>query len=150
MGALHSSRCDYALRALLELAKRHGAGPVRIVDVAEAQSVPVRFLEAILADLRRAGVVESRRGVKGGYWMGRPPESLTVAEVIRAVDGDFVGVPSEEGTRTNGRAPGSLAFRGMWKQAARALAGVYEQTTFQALVEEDRRRCAQTGPDFAI
>jgi len=148
MGAVHSSRCDYALRALLELAKRHGAGPVRIVDVAEAQAVPVRFLEAILADLRRAGVVESRRGVKGGYWLGKDPGDLNVAEVVRAVDGDFVGVPSEESTG-NGRA-GTQAFRPLWARASQALSDVYEQTTFRDLVDEDRKRCAHAGPDFVI
>ena len=82
-----SQKCQYALRAVFELAKRHGRGPVRIGDVAKAQAIPPRFLEVILNQLKQAGFVESRRGNEGGYLLARAPERLTVGEIVRFVEG---------------------------------------------------------------
>ena len=82
-----SQKCQYALRAVFELAKRHGRGPVRIGAVAKAQAIPPRFLEVILNQLKQAGFVESRRGNEGGYLLARAPERLTVGEIVRFVEG---------------------------------------------------------------
>ncbi|MGW5771627.1 RrF2 family transcriptional regulator [Streptomyces longwoodensis] len=88
-----SARADYAVRAVLELAVRQGGGdPVKAESIAAAQDIPHKFLEGILGDLRRAGVVDSRRGGGGGYRLARAAEAITVADVIRAVDGPIVSV----------------------------------------------------------
>ncbi|MEU5661561.1 RrF2 family transcriptional regulator [Streptomyces longwoodensis] len=88
-----SARADYAVRAVLELAVRQGGGdPVKAESIADAQDIPHKFLEGILGDLRRAGVVDSRRGGGGGYRLARAAEAITVADVIRAVDGPIVSV----------------------------------------------------------
>ncbi|MCX4998459.1 Rrf2 family transcriptional regulator [Streptomyces longwoodensis] len=88
-----SARADYAVRAVLELAVRQGGGdPVKAESIAAAQDIPHKFLEGILGDLRRAGVVDSRRGGGGGYRLARAAEEITVADVIRAVDGPIVSV----------------------------------------------------------
>lgn len=88
-----SARADYAVRAVLELAVRQGDGdPVKAETVAAAQDIPHKFLEGILGDLRRAGVVDSRRGGGGGYRLAREAAAITVADVIRAVDGPIVSV----------------------------------------------------------
>ncbi len=88
-----SARADYAVRAVLELAVRQGDGdPVKAEAVAAAQDIPHKFLEGILGDLRRAGVVDSRRGGGGGYRLAREASQITVADVIRAVDGPIVSV----------------------------------------------------------
>ena len=87
-----SARADYAVRAVLELAVRQGADPVKAEVVAAAQDIPHKFLEGILGDLRRAGVVDSRRGGGGGYRLAREAAAITVADVIRAVDGPIVSV----------------------------------------------------------
>ncbi|MEU5095023.1 Rrf2 family transcriptional regulator [Streptomyces sp. NPDC020996] len=88
-----SARADYAVRAVLELAVRQGEdGPVKAEAVAAAQEIPHKFLEGILGDLRRAGVVDSRRGGGGGYRLAREASAITVADVIRAVDGPIVSV----------------------------------------------------------
>ncbi|WP_093718259.1 RrF2 family transcriptional regulator [Streptomyces sp. DI166] len=87
-----SARADYAVRAALELAVRHEDGPVKAEAIATVQDIPHKFLESILGDLRRAGLVDSRRGGNGGYRLARDASEITVADVIRAVDGPIVSV----------------------------------------------------------
>lgn len=93
-----SARADYAVRAVLELAVRQGNGPVKAEEIAAVQDIPHKFLEGILGDLRRAGIVDSRRGGGGGYRLARSAPSITVADVIRAVDGPIVSVRGERPT----------------------------------------------------
>ncbi|MEV7391298.1 MULTISPECIES: Rrf2 family transcriptional regulator [unclassified Streptomyces] len=93
-----SARADYAVRAVLELAVRQGGGPVKAEEIACAQDIPHKFLEGILGDLRRAGIVDSRRGGGGGYRLAREASAITVADLIRAVDGPIVSVRGERPT----------------------------------------------------
>lgn len=93
-----SAKADYAIRAAVELAAR-GDGPTKGDVIAEAQGIPPNFLENILADLRNAGIVTSRRGAEGGYWLARAANEIALADVIRAVDGPLAnvrGVRSEQ------------------------------------------------------
>ncbi|WP_189185289.1 RrF2 family transcriptional regulator [Streptomyces albiflavescens] len=94
-----SARADYAVRAALELAVRQDGGPVKAEVIALAQNIPHKFLEGILGDLRRGGLVTSRRGGGGGYRLARAAEAITVADVIRTVDGPIVSVRGERPTR---------------------------------------------------
>ncbi|MCL7426831.1 Rrf2 family transcriptional regulator [Streptomyces sp. YS415] len=87
-----SARADYAVRAVLELAVRQDDGPMKAEAIATVQDIPHKFLEGILGDLRRAGLVDSRRGGNGGYRLARDASAITVADVIRAVDGPIVSV----------------------------------------------------------
>jgi Rrf2 family protein len=89
-----SARVDYALRAAAELAVG-GERPVTAVQLAEAQQIPPKFLENILSQLRRSGLVRSQRGPEGGYWLARPASEIFLADVIRAIDGPLVGVRGE-------------------------------------------------------
>ena len=84
---LISQKCQYALRAVFELAGNYGEGPIKMGQIAEAQAIPPRFLEVILGELKQAGFVESRRGAEGGYRLIRSPESLSVEEVIQFIEG---------------------------------------------------------------
>lgn len=94
-----SARADYAVRAVLELAVRQDGGdPVKAESIAAEQDIPHKFLEGILGDLRRGGIVDSRRGGGGGYRLARDPAAITVADVIRAVDGPIVSVRGERPT----------------------------------------------------
>ena len=86
-----SAKTDYAVRAAIELAASPD-GPVKGERIAQAQEIPLKFLENILGDLRHAGIVRSQRGVEGGYWLARPPSEITLADVIRAVDGPIANV----------------------------------------------------------
>ncbi len=144
-----SQKCQYAIRALFELVKREGQGPVRIGQIAEAQAIPPRFLEVILNELKHAGYVESRRGVQGGYMLAVPGGTLTVGEVIRFVDG------AQAPVRCLGEAGGadcplygSCAFSDLWQRAAEAVAQVYDNTTLRDLVEQER--AARGVPAYCI
>ena len=94
-----SARADYAVRAVVALARQEDGSPMSADAVARDRDIPYRFLESILVDLRRAGVVVSRRGASGGYVLARPADVISVADVMRAVDGPLVYVrdarPSE-------------------------------------------------------
>jgi Rrf2 family protein len=87
-----TAKADYAVRAVVELAGSSQSAPRHVEDVAQAQGIPVSFLENILTQLRSAGIVRSQRGPEGGYWLAQPAEQLVLATVIRAVEGPLVGV----------------------------------------------------------
>src|SRR5215831_13620567 len=89
-----SARSDYALRAVIELAAA-GPGHVTADQLARTQAIPGKFLEAILTQLRRAGLVRSQRGPEGGFWLARPAGDISLADVIRAIDGPLLGVRGE-------------------------------------------------------
>jgi len=89
-----SARADYALRAAIELAAA-GGGHVTADQLARTQVIPGKFLEAILTQLRRAGLVRSQRGPDGGFWLARPAEDISLADIIRAIDGPLLGVRGE-------------------------------------------------------
>ena len=124
-----SAKTDYALRAAVELAAAHGDGtPVKGERLATSQSIPLRFLENILLQLRHAGIVESRRGADGGYKLARAPGEITLADVIRAIDGPLAGV--------SGQRPETLDFKGtseplreVWVAVRASLRGVLEEVT---------------------
>jgi Rrf2 family protein len=92
-----SAKTDYALRAAAELARAstEGSGPVKGEWISEAQGIPKKFMENILHDLKRAGIVRTRRGASGGYWLARPADEIALAEVIRAVEGPLANVRGE-------------------------------------------------------
>src|ERR1700689_1539587 len=89
-----SARADYALRAAIELAAA-GTGHVTADQLARAQQIPGKFLETILTQLRRAGLIRSQRGPDGGFWLARPAAEISLADIIRAIDGQLLGVRGE-------------------------------------------------------
>jgi Rrf2 family protein len=129
-----SAKSDYALRALIELATREGGGPVSAEELGRRQDIPHNFLQAILADLRRAGVVISQRGQSGGWRMARDPGSVSVADVIRAVDGPLVSV---YGLRPEAVSYNESAevLQHVWIAARSSLRDVFEAVTIQALAD---------------
>jgi len=146
-----SQKGQYALRALFELAKHYGHGPVKIAEIAEAQAIPARFLEVILSELKRGAFVASKRGREGGYLLDRSPRRMTAGEVIRFVEGPLAPVSCVTG-QGGLECPlaGECAFLEMWKEASDALSGVYDGTSLQDLLERDRRRRGSYTPSYAI
>lgn len=136
-----SVKCEYALRAVFELALRAGSEPTRIADIAERQNIPQKFLETILAELKKNGFLESKRGAEGGYRLARPPELITVGEVLRSVEGGRVG----RATLDSG---GALDF--FWDRVDSAVADIIDRTSFADLVREWRERQAQFVPNWEI
>ena len=127
-----SAKSDYAVRAMLELSAEGGTGPVTGESLANAQQIPVKFLENILVDLRRAGLVVSQRGAEGGYRLARPANRITVADVIRAVDGPLANVRGmrPEDAEYEGAA---AALRDVWVAMRAALRSVLERVTLADL-----------------
>jgi Rrf2 family cysteine metabolism transcriptional repressor len=147
-----SQKCQYALRAVFELARHYGQGPVRISAIAEAQAIPPRFLEVILSQLKQGRFVESRRGKDGGYLLTRQPRQLTVGQVVRFVEGPIgpVGCVDGEGADQGCPLHGSCVFMALWERAQKAVAQVYDSTTFQDLLQEEARMQAKFAPSYVI
>ena len=122
-----SARADYALRAAAELAAA-GGGPVKGDALATSQSIPHKFLENILADLRHARLVRSQRGADGGYWLGRPAADITVADIIRAVDGPLAAVRGERPEGVSYTGPAEPLQR-VWIAVRASLRSVVERVT---------------------
>lgn len=130
-----SQKCQYALRALYELACCRGEGPISATDIAERQHIPRRYLESIFKQLREAGLVESRRGVAGGYLLRLNPAELSVGQVIRLIEGPLSPVDCQScgGSRTCPLGP-DCAFAAMWQRGRDALTKVYDSTSFDDLL----------------
>jgi Rrf2 family protein len=127
-----TAKTDYAVRAAVELAAASG-GPVKAERIAQAQSIPPKFLENIMLDLKRAGLVQSQRGAEGGYWLARPAEEVSVADVIRAVDGPLAhvrGLPPEQLEYVGA----AVRLRDVWIAVRASLRAVLEQVTLADLV----------------
>jgi Rrf2 family protein len=126
-----SAKADYAIRAAVELAAA-GDGPVKGGRLAHAQEIPPNFFENILSDLRYAGIVASRRGADGGYWLARPAADVSLADVIRAVDGPLANV---RGVRSEQVAYQGSAekLRDVWVAVRASLRSVLENVTLADL-----------------
>ncbi len=127
-----SAKSDYALRALIEMASRVDGRPVSAEELGRLQEIPHGFLQAILADLRRAGIVMSQRGQSGGWRMGRAAVDVSVADVIRAVDGPLVSV---YGLRPEAVSYNDTAevLQHVWIAARHSLRDVFEHVSIQQL-----------------
>ena len=129
-----SAKSDYALRALIEMASRGDVAAVSAEELGRSQDIPHGFLQAILADLRRSGIVISQRGQSGGWRMGRKPAEVSVADVIRAVDGPLVSV---YGLRPEAVTYNETAevLQHVWIAARRSLRDVFEEVSIQQLAD---------------
>ena len=134
-----SAKSDYALRALIVLAGHVDGAPVSAEELGRLQEIPHGFLQAILADLRRAGVVMSQRGQAGGWRLARDADTVSVADVIRAVDGPLVSVYGlrPEAVRYNGSAE---VLQHVWIAARSSLRDVFERVSIQALADGELPR----------
>jgi len=133
------SRC--AVLALAELARRGSTTPVPILDIAESRGIPLHFLEQLFAGLRRAGILQSQRGVKGGYSFRRPAADITVLEVVEVVDGRLT-------TADGATEPVATGSESVWAEARQALCAVLEAVTITDIVEREAR--ASDAPMFFI
>jgi Rrf2 family cysteine metabolism transcriptional repressor len=123
-----SVKGEYALQAIFDLASQRQGEPVKIAEIARRQRIPQKFLELILAGLKQGGFVESRRGAEGGYLLARSPESITVGEVLRFVEGPASGKGK---LRRKTESP----FSSMWQDVDRAVGSIVDRTTFADLIQ---------------
>lgn len=136
-----SVKCEYALRAVLDLALAESGYPIRIADIAQRQKIPQKFLETILADLKKPGYLESRRGAEGGYLLARPSETITIGDVLRSVEGGRTGRASMD-------EPGPLEE--FWERVDTSIANVIDRTTFAELARDWREKQARYVPNWEI
>ncbi len=135
-----SNRCEYALRALLELARSGDQGPVRIEDIARRQSIPKKFLANLLVLLKRGEFVRSKKGPDGGYFLARPAAQIQVGDVVRYVDGPIA--PIQCVSRTLGERcmiGNRCGFFPMWKRVRAAVAEIVDNTTIADVMLEQQR-----------
>jgi Rrf2 family protein len=130
---------QYALRAIFELAKHMDRGPVKISDIAAAQAIPLRFLEVILNQLKASGIVDSKRGFYGGYFLVKPPDQVSVGDVLRFLSrplpvSDCIACVSKTSCPFDGR----CAFSSMWIRVKQAAFNIYDETSFQDLIDRER------------
>ena len=145
-----SKKCQYALKAVFELAWRSSGRPVKTCSIAAAQRMSPRFTEIILNELRHGGYVESRRGNSGGYLLARDPGDLTVREVIEYVQGPICLVPEAVEERGDAAFLGSEAFNDLWGQVNRAVCDVCDGRTFADLVQFERSARENAAVNFCI
>jgi Rrf2 family transcriptional regulator, cysteine metabolism repressor len=133
-----SSKAHYGLRMMTEFAKAYGAGPLSIAEVARIEHLPVAYLEQLGAQLRRGQLVESTRGVHGGYTLTRPPDQISVLDVITVVEGEVAPVECVSHDYVSGSClrEGDCASRGLWQKLKRSIDAVLSQTTIAELVAD--------------
>ena len=118
-----TSKSPYAVRAVAELARRGGEAPVPIGDIARTRDIPVQFLESLFATLRRGGILQSQRGVKGGYTFARPAREVTVLEIVELLEGELGADAASSGE--------------VWGEAADAVRDVLSKTTIADVAERE-------------
>ncbi|HEY2813952.1 MAG TPA: Rrf2 family transcriptional regulator [Acidimicrobiales bacterium] len=128
-----TAKVDYTVRAAIELARADRSSPIKGEQIAREQGIPTKYLENILGELKRSGLVGSQRGADGGYWLARPADQVTVAELIRAVEGPLANV--------RGQRPEEVVFEGrsaplqrMWVCVRASLRNVLEVVTVADLL----------------
>ena len=145
-----SKKCQYALKALFELAWRNSGKPVKTHYIADAQRMSPRFTEIILNELKHGGFVESKRGNEGGYMLARDAGTLTVREVIEHIQGPISLVPDTAKAAGDAAFLGNEAFRELWQQVNDAICDVCGSRTFADLVAFEQTRREGSVPNYCI
>ena len=141
-----SVKGNYALRAVFELCSRSSAEPVKIAEIASRQSIPQKFLELILSQLKQGGFLGSRRGASGGYYLARAADAITVGDVLRHIEGPF----STAERKDEAGHPADSPFTDLWQRADAALSGVLDGTTFADLVRHWQEKHSRRTVNWQI
>jgi len=151
-----SYKCDYALKALLELSIRYMEDKDAVASIQELAKIgdmPTKFLEQILLTLKKGGFVKSKRGINGGFVLGRPPQDITVGEVIRLIEGPIEPIECARDDRYKGcKDFAGCIFRNVWKEVTNAISIVIDTLTFEELVVrcKEKRLGLKGAADYAI
>jgi Rrf2 family protein len=129
-----SAKADYAIRAAAELAAMDGSVPLKAERISESQEIPIKFLETILLELKHAGIVRSQRGAEGGYALARPAQEISLADVIRAVDGPLANVRGDRPENVTYHGP-AARLTDVWIAVRASLRHVLESTSLADLAE---------------
>ena len=132
-------RSDYGARAVIDLARRYGEGPVQSAEIAAREAIPEAYLEQLLTSLRKAGLVRSSRGPRGGHELARDPSAVSLGEIVRALEGPFLSLDCL-GDADGDPASTAAVTRELWEEVASAANGILEATTIASLLERQRVR----------
>jgi Rrf2 family protein len=146
-----STKGDYATRALQDLALHYDRGPIQIEDIARRQHLPVRYLEQILLSLKRAGFLQSKRGVSGGYYLAKHPREITIGAIIRAMEGPIVPIYCVGGgKREICIEEPHCCLRDIWSEVRDAVEGILDRTTLEDLCTQIRIKRERQGLTYQI
>lgn len=130
-----SAKCEYACRAVLELSLQfRGDVPIQIQTIADNQKIPKKYLVQILLQLKGAGFVVSIRGKEGGYYLAKPPNKITLGEIIREIDGPLLSVSSADDSTESAR-----ILKGIWQKVENSISHIVDNTTFEEISNEVER-----------
>jgi Rrf2 family transcriptional regulator, cysteine metabolism repressor len=136
-----STKGEYGLRAMIELAKHYGQGYLQSADIAEARSIPENYLYQLLITLRKAGLIQSRRGPHGGHMLARTPDCITLSEVITAMEGPIEPtVCTQEGIVLDCPFHNACAMREVWERVTEATQRILTDTTIADLTAREREK----------
>jgi Rrf2 family cysteine metabolism transcriptional repressor len=138
-----SVKGEYAVKAIFDLASQPLGAPVKIADIARRQQIPQKFLELILASLKQAGFVESKRGAEGGYLLAMPPDAITVGSVLRFVDG-------RQNEKARDRRPADSPFGELWGRVECAISRELDSVSFAAMCRDWADKKAKFVPNWEI
>ncbi len=148
-----STRGEYGVRAMVTLARNYGDGPMSIAAVAKESSVPFAYLEQLIVPLRKAGLVESKRGAQGGYFLTRPPESVRVGEVYRVMEGPVAPMDCVSENLADQTCPliEGCETRPVWLKVRDSIVDALDSLTLADLISQGRarRRAGVTAPGSA-
>lgn len=139
-----STRGEYGMRAMVALAHHYGNGPLSIADIARESSVPPAYLEQLIAPLRRAGIVESKRGARGGYILARPPEEIRVGDVFRVMEGPIAPMEcvSEDVSEQTCPLIGGCETRPIWIKLRDSMVDALDSQTLADLIDQPADKLA--------
>lgn len=138
-----SVKGEYALQAIFDLASHPSQEPVKIAEIARRQQIPQKFLELILASLKQGGFVQSRRGAEGGYLLAKRPETITVGDILRYVDG-------RQAERSRERRQSDSPMAELWNRVDVAIDAVIDSASFAQIVREWSEKHARFVPNWEI
>lgn len=137
-----STRGEYGVRAMVALARNYGSGPMSIASVSRSSAIPTAYLEQLIGPLRRAGLVESKRGAHGGYQLTRPPDRVTVGDVYRVMEGPLAPMDCVSEDPADQTCPliDGCETRPVWLKMRDAIAGTLDSMTLADLIEQSPRK----------
>jgi Rrf2 family cysteine metabolism transcriptional repressor len=156
---MFSTKAEYGVRVMVELARRAGDDPVPLTEIAEHDGLPLAYLEHLVARLRKAGLVDSRRGSRGGYMLARPPAEITMAEVVEALEGSIAPIEcisqsadgsivcARESAEDVGGPPHVCPTKLLWTRVRFSIVRTLQETTLADLVPAAALTSAATLPD---
>jgi Rrf2 family protein len=146
-----STKGDYAARALQELSMHYNKGPLQIEEIAQRQEIPVRYLEQLLLILKRAGYLESKRGVKGGYYLAKAPHLITLGEIIRLMEGTPAPIYCvDPSSRERCPVERRCGFQSVWADVRDSVAQILDAITFEEICRRSRLKIQPKSVSYHI